>query len=108
MKELKPPLFIQRKERRSGLNRRWIKTSYSGADRRSGYDRRSEPGPPTVGVAEKSEPLEMLGLEHLLVSGIIQLEAITRLLLEKGIVEEEELYEMIKRVQTAFQNQTKP
>jgi hypothetical protein len=107
MKEPKPPLFIQRKERRSGLNRRWIKTFYSGAERRSGYDRRSELVPCPVGVAEKSGSPEMLGLENLLVAGSIQLEAITRLLLTKGIVEEEELCEMIKKVQAAFQGQTK-
>lgn len=107
MKEPKPPLFIQRKERRSGLNRRWIRTSYDGAERRSGYDRRSELASRSVGVVGKSKSVEMLGFENLLVSGSIQLEALTRLLLAKGVVEEEELSEMINKVQTAFQSQTK-
>ena len=33
------------RERRSGMNRRWIKMPYHGAERRSGRDRRGEATP---------------------------------------------------------------
>jgi hypothetical protein len=51
-----------------------------------------------------SDPKKMVGIEKLVVSTTIQLEAITRLLVEKDIVEEKELYEMIKRVQIEYQH----
>jgi len=39
-----------------------------------------------------------------MVSNTIQLEAVTRLLLEKGIFEEEELLSMMKTVQSEYKN----
>jgi hypothetical protein len=95
----KIPLSIRQKERRSGLNRRWIKTSYRGDERRSGHDRRSEPSPANLPVPKNNDPKKIESFEKLLLSGPVQLEAIIRLLLEKGIIEEEELFEMIKKVQ---------
>jgi len=95
-------------DRRSRIDRRWIKTQYHGEERRSGIDRRSEieirglnrnlPAPNT------SEPRKIDGLERLMVSNTIQLEAVTRLLLEKGIFEEEELLSMMKTVQSEYKN----
>jgi hypothetical protein len=46
----------------------------------------------------------MIGLEKLTVSNTIQLEAITRLLLKKGIIEENELMSMMKTVQMEYQD----
>lgn len=99
-------------ERRSRLDRRWIKARYPGEDRRSGKDRRSEIDLQHLNrnlpVAEESPTNKLVGLERLLVSNTIQLEAVTRLLLEKGIIEETELLAMMKTVQSEYQANLKP
>jgi hypothetical protein len=95
-------------DRRSRLDRRWIKSHYQGEERRSGEDRRSEIELRSLNkdlpVPEDSESNKLVGLERLLVSNTIQLEAVTRLLLEKGILDEEELLAMMKTVQAEYQN----
>ena len=103
----KSPQHRRPSDRRSRLDRRWIKSHYQGEERRSGKDRRSEiefrgvnRGLP---VPEDSESKKLVGLERLLVSNTIQLEAVTRLLLEKGILEEDELLAMMKTVQSEYQ-----
>ncbi len=108
----KSPLHRRQSDRRSRLDRRWIKSHYQGEERRSGKDRRSEiefknlnRGLP---VPEDSESKKLVGLEKLLVSNTIQLEAVTRLLLEKGIIEEDELLALMKTVQAEYQNNQKP
>ncbi len=108
----KSPLHRWQSDRRSRLDRRWIKSHYQGEERRSGKDRRSEiefkdlnRGLP---VPEDSESKKLVGLEKLLVSNTIQLEAVTRLLLEKGIIEEDELLALMKTVQAEYQNNQKP
>jgi hypothetical protein len=107
MAQPKSPNQQQASERRSRLDRRWIKSQYQGEERRSGKDRRSEdefqPFNRRLPVPEDSESKKLLGLEKLLVSNTIQLEAVTRLLLEKGIVEEDELLAMMKTVQSEYQ-----
>jgi hypothetical protein len=94
-------------DRRSRLDRRWIKSHYQGEERRSGKDRRSEFEfrglNRDLPVPEDSESKKLVGLERLLVSNTIQLEAVTRLLLEKGILEEDELLAMMKTVQSEYQ-----
>ena len=99
-------------DRRSRLDRRWIKSHYQGEERRSGKDRRSEiefkelnRGLP---VPEDSESKKLVGLEKLLVSNTIQLEAVTRLLLEKGILDEEELLAMMKTIRAQYQTNQQP
>ena len=98
----------RKSDRRSRLDRRWIKSHFQGEDRRSGKDRRS--GIEFRGlnrnlpVPEDSESKKLVGLENLLVSNTIQLEAVTRLLLEKGIIDEEELLAMMNTVQAEYQN----
>ena len=103
----KSPLHRRQSERRSRLDRRWIKSHYQGEERRSGKDRRSEIEfegfNRRLPVPEDSESQKLLGLEKLLVSNTIQLEAVTRLLLEKGIIEEDELLAMMKTVQREYQ-----
>jgi hypothetical protein len=95
-------------DRRSRLDRRWIKSHYHGEERRSGKDRRAEIEfrslHRALPVPEDSESKKLVGLEKLLVSNTIQLEAVTRLLLEKGILDEEELLAMMKTVQAEYQN----
>jgi hypothetical protein len=49
----------------------------------------------------------MVGFEKLLVSTTIQLEAITRLLLQKEIIKEEELLEMMNRIQSEYQGESR-
>jgi hypothetical protein len=107
MKDPNSPLRSRSSDRRSSLDRRWIKTRYLGEERRSGKDRRSDVEPKDLNrdllVSENADPQKMKGMEKLLVSNTIQLEAITRLLLEKGILKEDELLAMMKTVQAEYQ-----
>jgi hypothetical protein len=91
-------------ERRSGLNRRWIKAPYAGAERRSGKDRRGESprlesSRPAVSASERTE-----SLEKLLLSTTVRLEALARLLVEKGVLRQEELAEMLRSMQAEYQH----
>jgi len=99
-------------DRRSRLDRRWIKSHYQGEERRSGIDRRSEIElrglNRNLPVPEDSESKKIVGLERLLVSNSVQLEAVTRLLLEKGILDEEELLAMMKTIQADYQTNRQP
>jgi len=91
-------------ERRSGLNRRWIKAPYDGVERRSGSDRRGfTPSPasldPSASVAERTE-----SLERLLLSTTVRLEALARLLVDKGVLNPEDLAEMLRSMQAEYQH----
>lgn len=112
MKNPIPRLHHRPSDRRSRLDRRWIKSHYQGEERRCGRDRRSEIEFKELNrdlpVPEDSESKKLVGLEKLLVSNTIQLEAVTRLLLEKGIIEEDELLTMMQTVQSEYQNKQKP
>ncbi len=93
------------RERRSGMNRRWIKTPYHGVERRTGKDRRGESSPldalgPNNSVAERTE-----SLEKLLLSTTVRLEALARLLVEKGLLSPKELSEMLETMQAEYQHQ---
>jgi len=107
MKDPNSPLHTRKSDRRSSLDRRWIKARYPGEERRSGKDRRSETELKDLNrdlpVPENSASKKMEGLEKLLVSNTIQLEAVTRLLLDKGILKEDELVAMMKTVQAEYQ-----
>ena len=110
MADPKSPIYSRNKDRRSVFNRRWIKTDYQGEERRSGEDRREEPPlkePPArdLSVPENAELQKRTGLERLLVTNTIQLEALTRILLEKGIVSEKELMQMMSKVQVEYQGE---
>ena len=92
-------------ERRSGLNRRWIKAPYDGEERRSGKDRRStlpqeQTSEPEVSAAERTE-----SLEKLMLSTTVRLEALARLLVEKGILSHEELADMLRAMQAEYHSQ---
>lgn len=103
----KTPLHPRPSDRRSRIDRRWIKSNYQGEERRSGKDRRSEIEfkgfNSDLTVLTDSESKKLVGLEKLLVSYTIQLEAVTRLLLEKGIIKEDELLAMMQTVQVEYQ-----
>jgi hypothetical protein len=108
MADPKSPIYSRNRDRRSAFNRRWIKSDYKGEERRSGSDRREDP--PTrklpadgLPVPEDADSHKRAGLERLLVTNTIQLEALTRILLEKGYVNEEELMEMMNKVQVEYQ-----
>ncbi len=106
MKSPKIPVDIKHLDRRSGFNRRWIKSGYSGQERRSGKDRREGLKVKDLLVSEDLDSKKMAGYEKLLVSTTIQLEAITRLLLQKGIIIEEELLEMMNQIQSEYRSNT--
>jgi hypothetical protein len=108
MADPKSPIYSRNKDRRSIFSRRWIKTDYQGEERRSGKDRREElplKSSPDVDlpVPENSGAQNRAGLERLLVTNTIQLEALTRLLLDKGVVSEKELMQMMNKVQVEYQ-----
>jgi len=89
-------------ERRSGLNRRWIKAPYAGVERRRGRDRRNEDPPAMEDPLSPAERTE--ALEKLLLSTTVHLEALARLLVAKGIMTRAELMDMLKAIQDEYQN----
>jgi hypothetical protein len=106
MKSSKIPVDIEHLDRRSGFNRRWIKSNYNGQERRRVKDRREGLQVKDLLVSEDLDTKKMIGFEKLLVSTTIQLEAITRLLLRKGLFNEEELLEMMNQIQSEYNNNT--
>ena len=107
MTNRKARIDIRRQDRRSGFNRRWIKSDYEGVERRSGEDRRQRIPLMDPPLLEDLGSNKMVGLEKLLVSNSIQLEALTRLLLAKGVIQEQELLKMMKQVQAEYQTNNK-
>lgn len=107
-------------KRRSGFDRRWIKTDYGGPERRSGRDRRADAllrqMEATVNTSEEGfidakgnqtpELRKLMGIQQLLISSLIQLEAVTRLLLSKGVINAEELAEELRKVDEEYQGGT--
>mgnify|MGYP001827223401 FL=1 len=107
MKRPKISIDIQQLDRRSGFNRRWIKSDYIGQEKRKVRDRREALPVKDLLVFEDLDTKKMVGFEKLLVSTTIQLEAITRLLLQKAIIKEGELLEMMKQVQSEYHSNNK-
>ena len=107
MKSPKIPVDIKHLDRRSGFNRRWIKSDYSGQERRCVKDRREGLQVKDLLVSEDIDTKKMVGFEKLLVSTTIQLEAITRLLLQTGMIQEEELLEMMNQIQSEYHSHIK-
>ncbi|MEJ5358128.1 MAG: hypothetical protein WHT06_05595 [Desulfobacterales bacterium] len=97
------PAGRQSPERRSGLNRRWIKAPWDGPERRRGEDRRR--GEPPPGEPEKTafapvgDPRQ---LEELAVSTALHLEALIRLLIQKGVLSPGELDEALARLRSEY------
>ena len=107
MKSPKIPVDVKHLDRRTGFNRRWIKSDYNGQERRRVKDRREGLPIKDLLVSEDFDTKKMVGFEKLLISTTIQLEAITRLLLQKGMINEEELLEMMHQVQSEYHNNIK-
>ena len=110
MADPKSPIYSRNQDRRSIFNRRWIKSDYKGEERRSGKDRRedkprSEDLPEDLPVPEDYDGSKYTGLERLLVTNAVQLEALTRLMLDKGYLSEKELLEMMHQVQAEYKGQ---
>lgn len=86
-------------ERRSGLNRRWIKGPYNGVDRRSGKDRRSEPPlrPPLEAGGGTEEPGREV--ESYLLATAVRLEALVRVLQRRDLLSVEELETEVAAIQ---------
>ena len=89
-------------ERRSGLNRRWIKTPYGGVERRRGRDRRDEGPSEPVDALPQAERID--ALEKLLLATTVHLETLARLLVAKGIITRAELMEMLKSIHDEYQH----
>jgi hypothetical protein len=89
-------------ERRSGLNRRWIKAPYGGVERRSGRDQRDEDPPAREGARSPAE--RTAALEKLLLATTVRLEALVRLLVAKGIMNRAELMDMLKTIHDEYQD----
>ena len=88
-------------ERRSGLNRRWIKAPYGGVERRRARDRRD--GDPAAREDALSPVERTEALEKLLLSTTVHLEALARLLVAKGIMTRAELMDMLKTIRDEYQ-----
>ena len=87
------------KNRRSGLDRRWIIAPHDGPERRSGKDRRTELENGDMIVVDQ----EIATIQDLLMANSMQLDAIAQLLIEKGLFSKEELFDMLKRIQKEYQ-----
>ena len=53
-------------------------------------------------MAEKLDPKELVTFKELLISNSIQVEALTQLLVEKGLINFEEVFEKLKEVQKNY------
>lgn len=104
MADPKSPIYSRNQDRRSAFNRRWIKSDYKGRERRSEKDRREGLSTRDLPVPADFDSKNRTGLEKLLVSNTVQLEALTRILLDKGYISEEELLEMMNGIQAEYQS----
>jgi hypothetical protein len=55
-------------------------------------------------MAEKLDPNELVSFKELLISNSIQIDAVSQLLIEKGIFTKEEFFAMLKRVQMEYKS----
>lgn len=104
MADPKSPIYSRNQDRRSAFNRRWIKSDYKGRERRGEKDRREGLSTRDLPVPADFDSKNRTGLEKLLVSNTVQLEALTRILLDKGYISEEELLEMMNGIQAEYQS----
>ena len=54
-------------------------------------------------MAEKLDQDQLVTFEELLISNSIQIDAVTQLLIEKGIFSKEEFFDMLKQVKMEYQ-----
>jgi hypothetical protein len=55
-------------------------------------------------MAEKLDPSELVNFRELLMANSMQVDAITQLLIQKGIFTNEEFFDMLKQVQMAYKS----
>ena len=103
MADSKKPSPKGNKNRRSGLDRRWIIAPHDGPERRSGSDRRKIFENDAMLVTESGSTNELATIQDLLMANSMQLDAIAQLLIEKGIFSKDDLFDMLKRIQKEYQ-----
>ena len=54
-------------------------------------------------MAEKLDPEELISFKELLMANSIQVDAVAQLLIEKGIITNEEFFTKLKQVQSEYQ-----
>ena len=59
-------------------------------------------------MTEKIDSGEVANFKALLMTNAIQLDTLTELLIEKGIITEEEFFDRLKKVQTEYQENENP
>lgn len=91
------------RNRRSGLDRRWIIAPHDGPERRRGGDRRKTLENGDLLVPETGESNEIATIQDLLMANSMQLDAMAQLLIDKGIFSKEDLFNMLKRIQKEYQ-----
>ena len=55
-------------------------------------------------MAEKLDPKKLVDFRELLIANSIQVDALAQLLIEKGIITQEEFFEKLKQVQAEYQS----
>ena len=53
-------------------------------------------------MAEELDPKEITDYKELLISNMIQMDAVTQLLIEKGIITDQEFFSKLKQVQAEY------
>ena len=57
-------------------------------------------------MAEELDSKELVTFKELLITNSIQVDALTQLLVEKGIITEQEFFSKLKQVQSQYQSNT--
>ena len=94
---------LHKKDRRSGIERRWIKAPYKGKERRSGNNRRTGADLKNPLLPLAKTPFNATEVEKLLVAATLQLEAVTRLLLKSGVIDREELEAILADIRQEYE-----
>ena len=55
-------------------------------------------------MAKKLDPAELVSFKELLMANSIQIDALCQLLIEKGLITQNEIFTKLKQVQTDYQN----
>ena len=55
-------------------------------------------------MAEQLDPNELVSFRELLISNTIQLDVVTRVLIEKGIITDDEFFVKLKKVQMEYES----
>ena len=55
-------------------------------------------------MAKKLDPAELVSFKELLMANSIQIDALCQLLIEKGLITQQEFFDKMKQVQTDYQN----